>query len=235
MGALAPTLLVVGLVWAGVGTTLASAGLRNDTQLYLRVVTACRAGGEACQKASVAAVDAARHQEGLGSLRLPSMFWSLPYDQQTLIVVDEERVSRRLRPLTGVTAALNNSSLLAAQAGTDPMYSGRADWGANQGIAPNVVFADFEYMYDDGLGSGNADCTSAHPQGCWGHRGNILYRWPRVGGWRLQLGAACTTDYAEPQGFPELICTILVVDGPSRGGYVYTWARARRATKSAMS
>lgn len=37
--------------------------------------------------------------------------------------------------------------------------------------------ADFLWMYYDGPGSSNRDCSAAGQPGCWGHRHNILARW----------------------------------------------------------
>jgi hypothetical protein len=34
--------------------------------------------------------------------------------------------------------------------------------------------AIYFWMYDDGLGSYNIDCTAQNTSGCWGHRNNIL-------------------------------------------------------------
>ncbi len=34
--------------------------------------------------------------------------------------------------------------------------------------------AIYFWMYDDGLGSYNIDCTPSNTSGCWGHRNNVL-------------------------------------------------------------
>ncbi len=41
--------------------------------------------------------------------------------------------------------------------------------------------ADFAWMYDDGYGGTNRDCTSPTDPGCWGHRDNILGAWTNNG------------------------------------------------------
>ena len=40
----------------------------------------------------------------------------------------------------------------------------------------SALEADFVWMYDDGPGSANVDCTSSDPSGCWGHRHDILWQ-----------------------------------------------------------
>ena len=71
-------------------------------------------------------------------------------------------------------------------------------------------------MYDDGPGSGNIDCTSAHARGCYGHRRNILghYRSP------LLMGAGVDSRGGVTQLF-------LGDDSHDRAD-VLTWASQRR-------
>jgi hypothetical protein len=38
----------------------------------------------------------------------------------------------------------------------------------------NVLEAMYFWMYDDGMNSGNIDCTPSNQSGCWGHRDNVL-------------------------------------------------------------
>jgi hypothetical protein len=38
----------------------------------------------------------------------------------------------------------------------------------------NPLEAIYFWMYDDGPGSSNIDCTSSDTSGCWGHRDNVL-------------------------------------------------------------
>jgi hypothetical protein len=50
----------------------------------------------------------------------------------------------------------------------------------------STLEADFDWMYDDGLGSGNLDCTPADQSGCWGHRHDTVYPFDPL----LLMGAA---------------------------------------------
>jgi len=52
-----------------------------------------------CETDSIIAVDNAEVAEGLSTMTLPTNFWSLPYDQQQFILVNEERVLRDLPPI----------------------------------------------------------------------------------------------------------------------------------------
>ena len=40
----------------------------------------------------------------------------------------------------------------------------------------NPLEAIHYWMYDDGAGTTNVDCTPTNQSGCWGHRENILMR-----------------------------------------------------------
>jgi hypothetical protein len=48
-----------------------------------------------------------------------------------------------------------------------------ANWDGGDSSA---LKADFGWIYDDGPGSGNLDCTSSDTSGCWGHRHDIVWR-----------------------------------------------------------
>ena len=56
--------------------------------------------------------------------------------------------------------------------------------------------AYYGWMYDDGLDhdgtSKNLDCSSSHPSGCWGHRDNVLMRYPAGTQTALGIGFAKT-------------------------------------------
>jgi hypothetical protein len=42
----------------------------------------------------------------------------------------------------------------------------------------NPLEALYFWMYDDGPGSANIDCSSSDHSGCWGHRQNVLMSLP---------------------------------------------------------
>jgi hypothetical protein len=202
----------------------------NDTLLVRDVNTQCSQGAAACETASVSALDAARQGEGLPAIKLPKAFWSLSYDRQELILIDEERISRHLPPLVAVTAYLNHAALEGATSEQDPSFGPALfGWGSNWGEGPNTVALDLEMMYADGYigpGLGNADCASIGGSGCWVHRRNILHRWPsRTPDAAPKLGAACV-PLSGPDNEPGLSCATLFVDSKALGGNAFTWRRA---------
>ena len=147
----------------------------------------------ACQTAALADINAARAAEGLGPMQLPADFGSLTVPQQLLVLSNLERVDRGLVAVLGLSGPLDQDALTGAQSDADPQptqFNGDA-WTANwEGGYGSPFEADFVWMYDDGLGSNNIDCTPSMPDGCWGHRHDIL--WP--------LDAPAVMGAADAQG-----------------------------------
>ncbi len=138
---------------------------------------ACQVGpGLGCQQAVVAAIDSARSAEGVGPLVLPSDYDSLTVPQQLLVLADLERVDRGLPGFVGLSSQLDDMAQAGAAANTDPAGPSGAAWGSNwAGGEATALLADYDWMYDDGLGSPNLDCGQNQPaSGCWDHRENIL-------------------------------------------------------------
>ena len=152
---------------------------------------ACQAGpGLGCQQAVVEAIDAARAAEGVGPLVLPPSYDSLTVPEQLLVLADSERVDRGLPGFAGLSGDLDQLAGAGATANTDPSGPPDSDWGSNwAGGEASALLADYDWMYDDGLGSPNLDCTTQQPSGCWDHRANILANY----GSDPSMGAAATT------------------------------------------
>ena len=154
-----------------------------NRMLSQATLQACRANpaGQACQTAALADLDAARAAEGIGPMQLPGDFPSLSVPAQLLVLSNLERVDRGLAPVIGLSGPLDQDALTGAQNDADPhptTFNGNT-WTANwEGGYASPFEADFVWMYDDGLGSGNIDCTAPGDSGCWGHRHDIL--WPLV-------------------------------------------------------
>jgi hypothetical protein len=141
---------------------------------------ACQTGptSAACQTAALADINAARAAEGLGPMQLPGDFGTLTVPQQLLVLSNLERVDRGLVPVLGLSGPLDQDALTGAQHDADPMPTqlNGDTWTANwEGGYPSPFEADFVWMYDDGFGSNNEDCTSPTATGCWGHRHDILW------------------------------------------------------------
>jgi hypothetical protein len=134
-------------------------------------------GGSACDAAALADINLARAGEALGPLALPADFEALTSGAQSVAVADAERTSRGL-PAMAENAALDAMAQSGAVRGQDPGGPNGFTWGSNVSWGYRTpLAADFVWMYDDGAGGNNIDCTAAVTSGCWGHRINILAPW----------------------------------------------------------
>jgi hypothetical protein len=167
-----------------------------NTSPSQRFVNDCRdmrrtkAANIRCDRAALKDFDAVRKKEGLGPMTLPEDFATLSVPSQLLAISNIERVDRGRRPVLGRSKALDALALQGARDDTDPPWpnpfpgtSGGGNWA---GAGNSALLDDFYWMYDDGLGSFNEDCTSSDRSGCWGHRHDILNDYQA----RLVMGAA---------------------------------------------
>jgi hypothetical protein len=120
---------------------------------------------------ALALIDYCRAQQGVGPLLLPSNFDRLTVPEQMLVMIDLERVNRGEAPVAGLTRPLDRQAQRAALAGTDPAIGFGDIW---EGGPSSTAEADYGWMYDDGYGGTNVDCTTPTSQLCWGHRDIIL-------------------------------------------------------------
>ena len=124
-----------------------------------------------CNAAALKGIDYARASEGLPPLVLPPHFSELTGVEQVTAISNLERTSRGETSMPE-RAQLDQIAAQAAVAREDPRPP---EWGAgNFAETGTPLSADFGWMYDDGLGSGNIDCSVKSPDGCWGHRADIL-------------------------------------------------------------
>jgi hypothetical protein len=184
---------VAAVVLAGLSAGAARAGSpanpASNRQLSSSTVAACDsdASSTSCTTLALADVNTARAGEGVRPMDLPANFASLTVLEQLLVISDLERTARGLTPILGHSASLDADAERGAVAGQDPSptsFNGDA-WGSNwEGGYGSPLEADFVWLYDDGPGSNNVDCTHAGAAGCWGHRENVLasYHAPLVMG-----------------------------------------------------
>lgn len=169
------------------------------------------ASGSACISAALADINAAHAAEGVRPMVLPSDFASMSVPVQLLNLSNLERVDRGLAPILGLAAPLNADAQSAAARDDDPMPThfygdvATGNWAAGY---DSTLEADFAWMYDDGLGSDNLDCTNSDRSGCWGHRDDIL--------WHFGTPIAMGAGYAMGQYGPSM--TELFVGGDTRTG-----------------
>jgi hypothetical protein len=131
-----------------------------------------------CVSETLQAIGNAREQEGLPGMVLPTDWASLSPQEQLFVVTNLERTVRGLPPLSAMASALDGSAEQGAATDQDPEPPAGfpwTSWGSNwAGAVGNPLEAMYFWMYDDGEGSSNVDCTQSNTSGCWGHRDNVL-------------------------------------------------------------
>jgi hypothetical protein len=180
-----------------------------------------------CEAAEIAATNDARAGEGVGAMRLPSNFFSLTPEEQLFVVTDIERVGRGEPPVAGLSTVVNGYAQSGAASNSDPRFNFAAIpssnwWGSNVvSGALNALDANYTWMYEDGYGGYNVDCTSPGAAGCWGHRANVL---TSTHGGTLVMGAG---DVGQRTGLQVLSELFVAVSNPGDlPPLYYTWADA---------
>lgn len=175
--------------------------------------TDCNAGGSS---SVIAGINSCRAAEGVGPLVLPSNWSSLTPVQQGFVLMNLERVNRGLPAIVGLNASLNGLASAGASRGADPSFpSGPVSGGGIWAGAYSVLQADYLWMYVDGPGGDNLDCTSGNSSGCWGHRDIIL--WDRSGSTLVSGGGFATAGGTDSLAY-------LVLSGYSTSNLTFSWA-----------
>lgn len=210
------------------GTALAFGPVgKNPTHNFSvgRLPLACDSAptSAACVNGAVYWLDRARASLHQGPYKLPSSFTRLSPDRQAFILVNLDRIQYGLTPIPGLTHQLDHWAALGVTndrdpVSTDPLFGGPADWA---GGFPNIEVAYEGWVYDDGYGSHNLDCTGPHAPGCWGHRHAVL--WGFGPGGRLAMGAAAGRDRFGTPGYAMILGRGTGAFHPS---YYYTWSQA---------
>jgi hypothetical protein len=180
--------------------------------------------GAQCIDASVSYLDQARASLGQPGYAVPADFASLSSTEQAFILTNLDRTLYGLQAIPGLTQALDQDAASGVASDNDPQPSDSTWLGYTSNWAggyQNVVLAYEGWMYDDGPGSGNLDCTATGSGGCWGHRHDIL--WQFGGSGALAMGAAAGADSSGTPGYAMLL-------EQERPGahltYTYTWPQA---------
>jgi hypothetical protein len=197
----------------------------------------------ACNTVVLKAIAAARkrleHMGGM-SFRL-SAYEKLGPAEQLFVTVDLERVERGEAPAQVLTHSLDSIAQAGANADSDPNLQSvphqLPGGGYLSGIGGNwaggwhnALGADYAWTYDDGLGSGNGDCTAKNKSGCWGHRDNILGTFTSAqacgsGPRELAMGAGHVTS---GKAFGDSESELFVgVCGPTPTDVVMSWTRVK--------
>jgi hypothetical protein len=115
-------------------------------------------------------------QEQLTPLSLPSNWSTLTGPEQMFVWSNLERTSRGEVAIPNLVNTYNSAVQTGLTDDADPSLS---DLPGNSGSIwagayDTVLGAIYGWMYDDGPGGENSDCTTPTAPGCWGHRDNIL-------------------------------------------------------------
>ena len=193
----------------------------------------------ACMTAEIQATNRAHRIERIPVLTLPRNFAALNANEQSLVMVDLERVSRGEVPVVGLSAAADVMAQRGSQLNEDPSLSNphaiagaTGGWTANWAAAVNVLDANYSWMYVDGwAGKGytfNFECTSARARGCWGHRNDILANASNLPCYAktcsLIMGAGSVIDNWDKtfNSYSQLIVQVAGTMPP----LIYTWKQA---------
>lgn len=134
-----------------------------------------------------------------------------------------ERTSRGLNPLlylvntyaSAVQTAITNNADPDAPASIDASWM--SIWAGGDGMIP--LAAMYLWMYYDGPGGSNLDCTSSDSSGCWGHRDAILAADVNV------IDAGAGKDSSGSNGMAAIFWTQSGM--PNESEVVLTWAHEK--------
>jgi hypothetical protein len=180
-------------------------------------------GAAECERWVIGRLDAARVDIGLDAYALPGDFVSLSADRQLLILTDLDRTAYGYVPVYGLDTNLSE----AAQAGvresrdpTTPVAGGPWKGYGSVWASPGALIGYYLWMYDDGYGGPNSDCTSPSASGCWAHRRVVLGE--EVSLPQPQLMGAAAGTAARNGG------AALIISSNGATNAYYTWAQAQQ-------
>ena len=162
-------------------------------------------------------------EEQLPPLALPTNWSTLTGPEQMFVWTDLERTSRAEVAIPNLV----NTYDAAVQAGltndADPSLS---DLPGNSGSIwagayATVLGAVYGWLYDDGPGGENEDCTGTDMSGCWGHRDNILADASTYGN-PTEMDAGVGTDSSGNADYDAIF--VVNPNATAPANIVFTWA-----------
>jgi hypothetical protein len=225
-------LVALGLSWLGTGAALAFGPVGPDPAHNFPIGNLPLACGSAphsavCVNAAVYWLDRARASLHQGPYKLPARFASLSPAKQAFILTNLDRLQYGLPAIPGLTSELDGFAVSGVlhdedPFSTDPSFPETAsNWA---GPLPNMPAAYEAWMYNDGPGSPNLDCTPSNHTGCWGHRHDVLMNLGNLG--PAAMGAAAGRDSQGQVGYAMILGEGTNSYSPD---YYYTWAEATAA------
>lgn len=164
-------------------------------------------------------------QEGLPAIALPSNWSTLTGPEQLFVYTDLERTSRGETAIPNLVNSYDGDVQTGVQNDADPDLSIFPNGNATSiwaGSFPTPLGALYGWLYNDGPGSANLDCTTATAVGCWGHRDNILDNPGGIIGNPTEMDAVVGPDNNGNTGYAALF-----VNNPSptpAANVVFSWA-----------
>jgi len=176
-----------------------------------------------CERWTVERLDAARADVGLAAYALPANFTGLSPDRQLLILTDLDRIAYGEAPVYGLNANLSEAAQAAVSESRDPTPpSAGGPWKGFGSVwaSTGALIGYYLWMYDDGYGGPNGDCTSPGAAGCWAHRRVLLGE--EVSLPQPQLMGAAAGSAARGGG------AALIISSNGATNAYYTWAQAQQ-------
>jgi hypothetical protein len=190
--------------------------------VYTEVCAATLDTTPTCLSITLAAIDHARAGEGLGALHLPSAFSQLSVPAQVFVALNRERTDRGLAPFASMSASLGSLAAAVAAPGAKRNAAPAAAVAFND--PSNGLDALYQWLYNEGPGSGLAHCTSADRRGCWVDRRALLATYGSTGSFGAALDLHGDTE-AGTAGAPEL--AVVLSPRPDTAAPILTWADAQ--------
>ncbi len=180
-----------------------------------------------CISSLLTDIDHARAEEGVGPMSLPPGFAAMPANEQTWAVINLERQDRGLPIFPQLDGVLSAAATSAAAAEADPLlprgYPATFSWGSIAAWGePNVLYADYDWMYFDGPGGVNIDCLGPGGPGCWAHRDNILGNY--TGNGDLVIGTGSAAVLTDCLGWCPSYTALMGNSSQSTQDPLYSWS-----------
>jgi IPT/TIG domain len=163
-------------------------------------------GKQECINQDLYAINYGRASEGLDPMILPKNYGTMPLREQQWVVTNLERNDRGIAPFAGLYSVADADANRGAKIDTDPTSTvvDTRQTGAIWSGSANALGSDVLWMYYDGPGGANGDCTTTNTSGCWGRRDNILGDWVTSGALLQFMGASSLPGKSEAQEFGTL-------------------------------
>jgi len=163
-------------------------------------------------------------QEQLPPLALPSNWSTLTGPEQMFVWTNLERTSRSEVAIPNLVNTYNAAVQTGLTNDADPSLSGLPGNSGSiwAGAYATVLGAIYGWMYDDGPGGENSDCTGTDMSGCWGHRDNILAD-ANTFGFPTEMDAGVGTDSGGNADYDAIF--VVNPNATAPANIVFTWAQ----------